>query len=59
MRAARAGEDGVRTLVFYEIGPPLAEKGFSEDRIVFALYDLKDEGTIDLTNGNRLVLLKP
>jgi hypothetical protein len=47
------------SISLYEIGPPMGEKGFSEDRIVFALYDLKDEGTIDLTNGNRLVLLKP
>lgn len=41
----------------YRIGPPMVAHGFTENDIVNALYALKDEGVIDLTDDNRLVLV--
>ncbi len=42
----------------YKIGPPMVAHGYSQDSIVHALYAIKDEGVIDLIEGNRLVVLK-
>jgi len=42
----------------YMIRPPLISQGISQDRIVFALYELKEEGVIDLLTDNRVVLMK-
>ena len=50
-------EPGV-PISLYKIGPPLVAQGISQDRIVFALYELKEEGIIDLPGDNRLVLVK-
>jgi hypothetical protein len=41
-----------------KIGPPLVAQGISQDPIVFALHELKEEGIIDFPGDNRLVLLK-
>jgi hypothetical protein len=40
------------------IRPPLISQGISQDRIVFALYELREEAVIDLLTDNRLVLMK-
>jgi hypothetical protein len=43
----------------YEIGAPLVAQGFTEDEISYTLYVVKDEGVLDLIQGNRLTLRMP
>lgn len=47
-----------QSISLYKIGPPLIGRGISQDSIVNALYAMKDDGIIELVEGNRLVLLK-
>jgi hypothetical protein len=43
----------------YEIGAPLVAQGFTEDEILYALYAVKEQGVLDLIQGNRLILRMP
>ncbi|KQU06034.1 hypothetical protein [Rhizobium sp. Leaf453] len=48
--------DGPTSL--YEVGAPLVGRGFKQDPIVNALFDLAHEGVIELLIGNALPVLK-
>jgi hypothetical protein len=48
-----------KPISIYEIGVPLVKAQFTEDEIMYALFALESEKTIELMGDNRLRLLKP
>ncbi|KQT01802.1 MULTISPECIES: hypothetical protein [unclassified Rhizobium] len=49
---------GTEPRSLYDIGVPLVGRGFEQDPIVNALFDLAHEGVIEFIPGNALRVLK-
>jgi hypothetical protein len=49
---------GKEPRILYDIGIPLVARGFDQNLIVNALFDLAHDGAVEMLSGNRVRALK-